>query len=59
MYVTIGWVRLYSEGEGEHLLRAGNFIYHPKGRMHDFMDYSRDIDILKMASPAHHHSIDL
>lgn len=58
MYVTKGWVKMYYEGEGEVVLRAGDFVYHPKAHIHDFMEYSEDIEIFEVASPANHHSID-
>ncbi len=58
MYVLNGWVKMYYENEGEFVLKKGDFVYHPKAHVHDFMDYSEDIEILEMASPAHHHSID-
>ena len=38
---------------------AGDFAHHPKGQVHDFMEYSEDIEIFELASPAHHHSIDV
>ena len=59
MFVLKGWVKMYYEGEGENTLKEGDFVYHPKGHVHDFMEYSKDIEILEMASPAHHHSIDV
>ena len=59
MYVLQGWVKMYYEGEGEKTLRAGDFVYHPKGHVHDFMEYSEDLELLEMASPADHHSIDV
>lgn len=59
MYVLKGWVKMYYEGEGEMILNEGDFVYHPKGHIHDFMEYSEDIELLEMASPAHHHSIDV
>ena len=59
MFVTRGWVKMHYEGEGEFVLRAGDFVYHPKGHVHDFMEYSEDIELFELASPAHHHSIDV
>ena len=59
MFVIRGWVNMYYEGEGEFVLRAGDFVYHPKGHVHDFMEYSEDIEIFELASPAHRHSIDV
>ncbi len=41
------------------VLRAGDFVYHPPRQVHDFMDYSEDIEIFELASPAHHHAIDV
>lgn len=59
MYVIKGWVKMYYEGEGEFRLEAGDFVYHPPRQVHDFMEYSDDIEIFELASPAHHHSIDV
>ena len=58
MYVLRGWVKMYYEGQGEHILRAGDFVHHPPGIVHDFMDYSEDIEIFEMAGPAGHYAID-
>ena len=49
MYVTRGWVKMYYEGEGEFVLRAGDFVYHPPGHVHDFMEYSADIEVIELA----------
>ena len=35
------------------------FIYHPRGQVHDYMEYSEDLELQEMASPANHHSIDV
>jgi quercetin dioxygenase-like cupin family protein len=59
MFVIKGWVKMYYEGEGEFVLRAGDFVYHPPRHVHDFMDYSDDFEILELSSPAHHHAIDV
>lgn len=59
MYVTRGWVKMYYEGEGEFVLEAGDFVYHPPRHVHDFMDYSEDIEIFELASPADHSAIDV
>ena len=45
--------------EGEVVLRAGDFVHHPPRHVHDFMAYSEDIEIFELASPAHHHAIDV
>jgi mannose-6-phosphate isomerase-like protein (cupin superfamily) len=59
MYVTRGWVKMYYEGEGEFVLKAGDFVYHPPRHIHDFMEYSDDIEIFELASPADHSAIDV
>lgn len=59
MYVTKGWVKMYYEGEGEFVLKAGDFVYHPPKHVHDFMDYSDDIEIFELTSPAGHEAVDV
>lgn len=59
MYVIRGWVKMYYEGEGEFVLNAGDFVYHPPRRVHDFMEYSDDIEIFELVSPADHSAIDV
>lgn len=59
MYVTRGWVKMYYEGEGEFVLKAGDFVYHPPAQVHDFMDYSEDIEIFELAAPADHSCINV
>ena len=59
MYITKGWVKMYYEGEGEFVLEAGDFVYHPPGHVHDFMEYSEDIEIFELTSPADHSCVDV
>ena len=59
LFVLRGRVKMYYEGEGEFVPRAGDFVHHPRGHVHDFMEYSEGIEISEPASPAHHHSIDV
>ncbi len=54
-----GWVKMYYEGEGEFVLKAGDFFYHPPKRVHDFMEYSDDIEVFELASPANHSATDV
>lgn len=58
MFVLKGWIKMWYEGEGEFVLKAGDFVYHPPRHVHDLMDYSEDIEILEMASPKIRASID-
>lgn len=59
MYVIRGWVKMFYEGEGEFVLRAGDFVYHPPRHVHDFMEYSADIEIFELASPADHSCVNV
>lgn len=59
MYIIKGWVKMYYEDEGEFILHAGDFVYHPPQRVHDFMEYSEDIEIFELSSPADHHAVDV
>ena len=52
-------VKMYYQGEGEFILKAGDFVYHPPPHVQDFMEYSEDIEIFELASPADHSSIDV
>ena len=59
MYVTRGWVKIFYQGKGEFVLKAGDFVYHPPGHVHDFTEYSEDIEIFELASPADHSCVDV
>jgi len=58
-WVTRGWVKMFYAGEGAFALKAGDFVYHPPGHVHDFMEYSEDIEIFELASPADHSCVDV
>ena len=57
MYITKGWVKMYYEGQGEMVLEAGDFVYHPHSIVHDFMEYSDDIEIFEICSPGEYHYV--
>jgi len=59
MYVLSGWLRMYHEGEGEVVMEEGDFVYHPKGHVHEIIEYSDDLELFELASPAGRHSIDI
>ena len=59
MFVTQGWLKMYHEGEGECVMRAGDFVYHPKGHVHDILEYSEDLELFELVSPANHHSVEV
>ena len=59
MYVLKGWLKMYHEGEGEVLMEAGDFVYHPQGHVHDILDYSEDLELFEACSPSGRHSVDV
>ena len=59
MFVLKGWVKMWHEGEGEFILKPGDFVYHPPRHVHDLLDYSEDFEILEMFSPKIRASIDV
>ena len=59
MYVLSGWLEMYHEGEGNVRMEAGDFVYHPKGHVHEIIEYSEDLELFELASPAGRHSIDV
>lgn len=58
MYVLKGWMKMYHEGEGEVLMEAGDFVYHPQGHVHEIMDYSEDLELFELSSPPGRHSVE-
>jgi quercetin dioxygenase-like cupin family protein len=52
VYVLKGWVKFWYEGEGEFTFHEGDFVYHPPKAMHDLRDYSADVELLEIYSPA-------
>lgn len=35
------------------------YLYHRPKRVHDFLEYSEDIEIFEISSPAEHSSVDV
>lgn len=52
VYVLRGWVKFWYEGEGEFVLKEGDFVYHPPTKLHDLRAYSEDMEILEIYAPA-------
>jgi mannose-6-phosphate isomerase-like protein (cupin superfamily) len=50
---------MYHEGEGEVLMEAGDFVHHPKGHVHEILEYSEDLQLFELASPSGRHSVDV
>ena len=59
MYVLKGWLKMYHEGEGEVVMEAGDFVYHPSGHVHDIMDYSEDLELFEACSTSGRHAVDV
>ena len=58
VYVLKGWVKFWYEGEGEFTFNEGDFVYHPPKALHDLRDYSADVELLEIFSPAHPGTVD-
>jgi len=52
VYILKGWAKFHYEGEGEFVVRKGDCIHQPPGIHHDLLDYSRDLEMLEITTPA-------
>jgi mannose-6-phosphate isomerase-like protein (cupin superfamily) len=52
VYILKGWAKFYYAGEGEFTVRKGDCIHQPPGIHHDLLDYSRDLEMLEIVTPA-------
>jgi mannose-6-phosphate isomerase-like protein (cupin superfamily) len=52
VYILKGWARFHYDGEGEFTVRKGDCIHQPPGIHHDLLDYSRDLEMLEITTPA-------
>ena len=50
--VTKGWVTIWYEGRGEETLRAGSVHMLPPEIKHGVLDWSDDLEMLEITSPA-------
>lgn len=50
--VLEGWVSFFYEGHGEIVYRKGDAVTVPGGLLHELRDYSADLELLEIASPA-------
>jgi len=58
-FTALSVYRDWFAGEGERFLKAGHLVYHPPRHIHDFMEYSEDIELLKLSFPKICASIDV
>ena len=59
LQVLKGWVKFAYEEEREVTLKVGDFVYHPPRMVHNLVDYSADVELFELLSPARHATIDL
>ena len=52
IYILNGWARFYYDGQGEITVARGTCVHQPPGIAHDLIDYSDDLEILEIISPA-------
>jgi mannose-6-phosphate isomerase-like protein (cupin superfamily) len=52
VYILKGWAKFHYAGEGEVTVRKGDCIHQPPGIHHDLLDYSRDLEMLEITTPA-------
>lgn len=59
VYLLKGWMKVYLEGEGEILMRAGSCWTQPPRIRHFIRDYSDDCELLEVILPADFETVDL
>lgn len=52
VYILKGWMRFWYEGEGEVVARTGTCILQPPAVKHDVLEWSDDLELLEITSPA-------
>ena len=52
VYILKGWMRFWYEGEGEVIAREGTCILQPPKVKHDVLEWSDDLELLEITSPA-------
>jgi quercetin dioxygenase-like cupin family protein len=52
VYILKGWMRFWYEGEGEVIAREGTCILQPPKIKHDVLEWSDDLELLEITSPA-------
>jgi len=58
IYILNGWARFYYDGQGEITVARGTCVHQPPGIAHDLIDYSDDLEILEIISPAQFATVD-
>jgi mannose-6-phosphate isomerase-like protein (cupin superfamily) len=52
VYILKGWARFHYADIGEVTVRSGDCIHQPPGIHHDLLDYSRNLEMLEIVTPA-------
>lgn len=52
VYILKGWMRFWYEGEGEVVAKQGTCILQPPSVKHDALEWSDDLELLEITSPA-------
>lgn len=52
VYILKGWMRFWYEGKGEVVATEGTCILQPPKVRHDVLDWSEDLELLEVTSPA-------
>jgi quercetin dioxygenase-like cupin family protein len=52
VYVLKGWVKFDYEGEGSFTLKAGDCVLQPPEIRHELTEFSKDMELLEVTSPA-------
>lgn len=52
VYILKGWMRFWYDGEGEVIAREGTCILQPPKVKHDVLEWSDDLKLLEITSPA-------
>ena len=52
VYILKGWMRFWYDGEGEVIAREGTCILQPPKVKHDVLEWSDDLELLEITSPA-------
>lgn len=52
VYVLKGWMKFWYEGQGEVVAKPGTCILQPPGIQHDVLEWSEDLELLEVTSPA-------
>ncbi|MBT5648803.1 MAG: cupin domain-containing protein [Rhodospirillaceae bacterium] len=52
VYILKGWMRFWYEGEGEVIAREGTCILQPPKVKNDVLEWSDDLELLEITSPA-------